>query len=438
MTEHLTDVVTEGGDGVQNDRPAAEVAEGEEALATGWSRTTRRLVEIVALVPVVLVAGALAGCTPASGGTASVTGSRLQFDAVTGRNNSITVSLGAVGDWGPVSLLLTDSRNPVTPGSGCTRVNDDTVQCSTDSTGAAAFYDQLIHLGDGNDTFASSVTVYGDTVVDAGAGDDVVDGGPWNTVVRAGEGNDTVNGGPEKNDIDAGRGDDTVNGGPKRNVVDAGNGNDIVNGGPSADVVHAGTGNDTVNGGSGDDVLYEDSDAFDIDSFSGGAGHDSIHYVGVLHGVNISLNDAADDGRPGEGDNVKSDIEDIRGSGNADTLIGDGDANWIFGLDLDELDRVPQDPGGLVIDGGGGNDYIWGSASESKGDRLWGGTGNDGIVGWAGNDALSGGPGDDGLSGGAGFDALDGGSETDSCDVGSSDSPIDLLGGTAVNCETGP
>src|SRR5215208_5844498 len=189
MTEHLTDVVTEGGHGVENDRPAAEVAEGKEvALTTRWSRTTRRLVGTMALVPVVLIAGVLAGCTPTSGGTASVTVDGLQFDAVSGRNNSIAVSLGDPLHWDLTALLLTDSRNPVTPGSGCTRVNDNTVQCSFT-------YSALIHLGDGNDTFASSATMFGDTVVDAGAGDDTVNGGPSRNEIDAGDGNDTVTGG---------------------------------------------------------------------------------------------------------------------------------------------------------------------------------------------------------------------------------------------------
>jgi len=287
------------------------------------------------------------------------------------------------------------------------------VQCST-------VYAQIIHLGDGNDTFASSATL-GESVVDAGAGDDVVTGGSSRS----------------KNEIHAGDGNDTVNGGPSGNEIDAGAGNDTVIGGAAQDVLHAGTGNDTVNGGGGNDVVYEDSDALDIDAFSGGTGRDSVHYVGVLHGVNISLNDIADDGRPGEGDNVKSDIEDIRGSGFADTMTGDGDANSILPVDISEIGTVETPGAGIIVNGGGGNDEIWGSASASSGDRLRGDTGDDTIIGWAGDDVLSGGAGDDRLEGFTGFDALDGGSENDYCDVGPA-YLIDDVGGTAANCETGP
>jgi Ca2+-binding RTX toxin-like protein len=318
----------------------------------------------VGLVPAVLVAAALTGCTPTSGGTASVTSqnfaSRLLFDAVSGRNNSITVSLGAQGPWGrPGALVLTDVRNPVTPGSGCTRVSDNTVRCSIDGAASVGFVQQVIRLGDGNDSYASSVVV--------------------------------------------------------------------------GSAIHAGAGDDTVNGGPSEDVIYEDSDLLDRDLFSGGGGGDWVLYAGGMHAVNISLNDTADDGRPGEGDNVKSDVEGISGTGNADTLTGNSQANTIggpspvvdFPVDFDEL------AGGAVVNGGGGPDEIWGTGWGRAADRLSGGTGDDTVYALTGDDVVSGGAGNDTLWGHAGFDALDGGSETDWCNLGPD-------GGTAVNCESGP
>ncbi len=410
MTEHLTDDVIAAG-GAPDPQPGstAEVDGRQDRAGKGrasrvpWSRTTRRLVGTVALAPVALVAGAMTGCTPAPGGTASVGpesyGGRLQFDAVNGRSNSITVSVGDQGTLGrPTSLLLRDSRNPVTPGSGCTRVDANTVRCSAGTI--FGFGDQLIRLGDGNDSYASSVAVA--------------------STVHAGAGNDTVSAGASTNEIDAGSGNDTVIGGAAQ------------------DVVHVGAGNDTVNSGAGDDVVYEDSDALDVDSFSGGTGRDVIDYFGVLHGVTISLNDIVDDGRPGEGDNVKSDVEDIRGGGFADTLTGDGDANVIWPIDISRIDEVEAPGAGIVVNGGGGNDDIYGSASATSGDRLSGGTGNDAIAAWAGDDVLNGGAGDDRLLGLDGVDALDGGSESDYCDVGPAYQTDDVPGGTAVNCETGP
>lgn len=280
--------------------------------APGARRTARRLVGAFAVAPVVLVAAVLAGCTPTSGGTASVTSfnfvATLHFDAVSGRSNDITVSLDVQGPSGyPSSLLLTDSESPVTPGAGCTRVSDNTVRCSSGET--LGFPNERIRLGDADDTFATSVAFKGQNLVDAGSGDDTLHGGP------------------------------------------------------------------------GDDTLVEGSDGFDRDSFSGGPGSDFLSYGNVQHAVSISLNDLADDGRAGEGDNVKSDIEQLLGTGAADTLTGSAHNN--------------------SLRGGGGNDVV------------------------------SGGPGGDALYGDEGFDALDGGSDSDYCDVGPD-------GGRRTNCESGP
>jgi Ca2+-binding RTX toxin-like protein len=384
MTEHLTDDEIAASPCTPH-RGAQTLAEIGRRVTAGprkrpavpGSQTMRRRIRTLGLlVPVVLVAGALTGCDLATGGTASVTQdyvggdfplaiNTLHFDAVSGMNNSITVSVGTQGLYGyPSSLLLSDAHHVVAAGSGCTRVTLNTVRCDQ-TTLSMGFSGQDIRLGDGNDTFASSA---------AGSG-------------------------------------------PLR-VVFA--------------TVHAGAGDDTVNGGAGDDVFYEDSDGFDHDSFSGGAGTDAIDYFGVMHAVNISLNDVADDGRAGEGDNVKSDIETIFGSGNADTLTGDDDRNVISALGFDDRSvNLDQLTGGVVIDGGGGDDSIIGTNWGNPDDRLSGGTGNDFVEGYAGDDVISGGAGDDYLRGWAGFDALDGGTETDYCDLGPD-------GGTTVNCETGP
>jgi Ca2+-binding RTX toxin-like protein len=171
----------------------------------------------MALVPVVLVAGALAGCTPTPGGTASVTHNDfaygLRFDAVTGRANGITVSVGTQGPYGyPTALVLTDSRNPVTPGSGCTRVNDNTVRCEV-TPGSFVF--QRIQLGDGNDSFTSPVASPLIALVDAGAGADTVSGGTGDDDFSGGVGNDTLLGRA---------GYDELNGGTETDYCDVGSG----------------------------------------------------------------------------------------------------------------------------------------------------------------------------------------------------------------------
>ena len=80
-------------------------------------------------------------------------------------------------------------------------------------------------------------------------------------------------------------------------------------------------------------------------------GTDGVSYAARTAPVDVSLDDAANDGdRAGEGDNVRADVENVSlGSGN-DRAWGDDDAN--------------------VIDGGTGSDSIWANGGD---DRLTGG-----------------------------------------------------------------
>jgi hypothetical protein len=102
----------------------------------------------------------------------------------------------------------------------------------------------------------SGLTV--DTLIDAGAGDDRVDGSQVNgarLIIYAGLGNDRVK---------SGAGDD---------YVDAGAGNDTLEGNAGDDVLIGGAGDDTVKGGAGDDILVKASGS---DWLDGGAGDDTI------------------------------------------------------------------------------------------------------------------------------------------------------------------
>ncbi|HEX8912878.1 MAG TPA: hypothetical protein VF796_11000, partial [Humisphaera sp.] len=119
-------------------------------------------------------------------------------------------------------------------------------------------------------------------------------------------------------------------------VVNAGAGNDTVsvsnavtrpvveNGGDGNDTLTGGGGNDTLNGGNGNDV---ERGGGGKDTFVGGAGEDTADYSAYTAAVKVDLDNVADDGATGEGDNVESDVEDIKGGSGADTLVGDGDAN---------------------------------------------------------------------------------------------------------------
>jgi len=85
------------------------------------------------------------------------------------------------------------------------------------------------------------------------------------------------------------------------------------------------------------------------------------------------------------------------------------------GAGADHVTIVETTPARVVVDGGVGNDQIWGSLGNEMllggpgNDRLFGNDGDDVLLGGPGNDELSGGPGDDVLMGGPGNDQLDGG-----------------------------
>jgi hypothetical protein len=188
---------------------------------------------------------------------------------------------------------------------------------------------------------------------------------------------------------DAGNGNDRLNATgltAARAVLTGGDGDDTLSGGLGDDTLSGGLGNDTLSGGAGDDVLAGDAGA---DSISGGAGIDRADFTGTP--LRISLNDLADDGTPGEGDNVRGDVEDLKadpGSAGAATLVGSDAGNQL---------------------------------------EVLAGTGT--ITGGAGSDHLLGGPGDDAI------DARDGYADRVSCGAGTDSVKADQLDQVLSNCE---
>jgi Ca2+-binding RTX toxin-like protein len=181
-------------------------------------------------------------------------------------------------------------------------------------------------------------------------------------------------------------------------VADSGAGNDSLDasgltaarasltGGAGDDTLTGGAGNDSLSGGDGDDTLRGDAGA---DSLSGGAGIDEADLSGTP--LAVSLNDVADDGTPNEGDNVRSDVEDVTadtGAGGTATLVGSEAGNV------------------LAIVGGSGT-----------------------IVGGAGSDQLFGGAGDDSI------DARDGFLDRVSCGTGTDAVKADQFDQVLSNCE---
>ncbi|WP_162806631.1 calcium-binding protein, partial [Sphingosinicella terrae] len=120
---------------------------------------------------------------------------------------------------------------------------------------------------------------------------------------------------------------------------------DVLNGGPGDNEINGGEGDDSLSGGAGADLL------------DGGNGIDTARYEWSEAGVDVDLARAGPQlGGDAEGD-VLTSIENLTGSGHADTLRGDDAGNRLSGGEGDDL-----------LDGAGGAD------------RLEGGRGNDNFV----------------------------------------------------------
>src|SRR5262249_3192728 len=153
-------------------------------------------------------------------------------------------------------------------------------------------------------------------------------------------------------------------------ILDTGDGNDILHGGPANDIMDGGrnsdqlygdAGNDTMDGGLECDLLDGGTGA---DSMEGGGGVpcDTVTYVSRTAHVSVTLEQTANDGETGEGDNV-TDVVRIIGGAGPDTLIGDANGNELCG-----------GAGNDTLDGGMGDDALNGEADN---DTELGGDGND-------------------------------------------------------------
>ncbi len=145
---------------------------------------------------------------------------------------------------------------------------------------------------DGNDIIEVIVDGPSISYVDAGAGNDLVEGTEQADVLYGGTGDDVINGHGGNDWLHGGQGDDSLDGGAGDDLVVGGRDNDLLIGGEDSDHIYGNAGDDTLFGLSGQDFLY------------GGQGND------ILHG---------DPGNPGN-----ADWDEIYGEDGDDTLHGYG------------------------------------------------------------------------------------------------------------------
>ena len=384
--------------------------------------------------------------TPALATNASLSGSTLHVEAGLAQQNIITVARSST------QFTITEDlpNGPkMNAGAGCQEVvKNEKVTCPSGSVTAIE-----VQLKDGDDHVS----------VDAGAAGVIADGGEGEDSIQIhGTGDDTLSGGLGPDHLEGDGGNDTLDAGPsgitKKDELDGGAGDDVLNGGLGDDDMAGGPGNDTLNGGPNADVMEGGSGG---DVFIGGLGAaDKVSYAGH-NGVKVTFNGAADDGAPGEGDNVGDDVEFVDGSPGDDELTGNNGPNQLNGkggndklLGLGGNDGLLDQEGSNTLDGGPGDDFV-GSQGSVGSNALTGGPGDDQMLGGNGNDTLDGGDGNDSLNGGLGQDALSAGLGADeiaakdgqpdqvSCGIGGigaagdggDHAVVDLQDALAPNCE---
>lgn len=165
---------------------------------------------------------------------------------------------------------------------------------------------------------------------------------------------------------------DILRGDDGANRLSGRDGDDLLDGRGGDDVFLGGLGDDDLRGGAGDDTLQGEEGA---DRLNGAQGVDTASYFLAAAGVTADLGNAALNQGDAAGDTYRS-IENLVGSGSADTLRGDGADNRISGEAGDDL-----------LEGGGGADRLVGQVGD---DTLIGGGGGDTLVGGSGRDTLTG------------------------------------------------
>ncbi|HST38384.1 MAG TPA: calcium-binding protein [Conexibacter sp.] len=327
------------------------------------------------------------------------------------RNETIVLSMTASGEV---------EVNSDEAGPGCTRTIFDSTRCPLGPGGV------VVAMAGGSDKVTSLMLTEGmlpdgALQVDLGAGDDRFTGADSAETVVAGPGNDTIESAGGDDSVDGGEGIDTINGGGGRDTLRAGPGDDVLDGdayaAPAADTIDGGEGNDKAVGWNIPD--------------------------GDLHPpVTVTLNGAADDGRPGEGDDVAG-IERITSHVSGTIALSDAP-------DVVEM-WANQDHGSSTIATLGGNDTVTGGNSA---ETIDGGAGDDRLEGGFGDDTIVGGPGRDTIVGDKSasqcglfescsmplgndvIDVRDGVADSVSCGVGEDRVVADAADTIAPDCET--
>jgi RTX calcium-binding nonapeptide repeat (4 copies) len=384
-----------------------ELTEHAARARLAGRRPRARRALLAAVLPVALVAAAL----PAAAQAATVelaSDGTLNYRAAAGEINSLNVRAEGA------AVEIKDFAGLTSRTTLCAQITSGTVRCAI----GVELGD--VRLGDRNDL--ASIRVSGRAVVDGGSGDDSYFGGasPLGSRVefRGGDGFDVasysgavgqgvrlVNDGVA-NDGRPALDQDNVHGDVER-LTGSRFADDITGMGGSqiccAQVVSGGQGVDTLRDGPGPvNTVFDMGPVADgADNLIGGSGRSLVDYSERTQPVNVTLNfGGADDGEPGERDEITGSNEGVFGGQAGDAL------------------RAPAGSAAAhTIRGRAGNDTIEGADGA---DDLFGDGGEDTIIANGGADLIR---------------ANDGFGDTVGCGQGSDTAELDSRDGFDASCE---
>jgi Ca2+-binding RTX toxin-like protein len=302
--------------------PSATCAGPEFRGGGGVTMLQRRRVPRHALVMLGVLVSMAATSSAAHAATLSSTATGYRYVAAAGEANALRA-------WTDGRTLHLNDTGVSTFGtalpSGCITVPAELgIAADCDARG-----DQVlrIDLGDGNDILeAWELPRRVSLVVDAGSGENLVEGGSGDDRITGGADRDTLYGGPGDDLVVGGDGNDYVRGHSGDDVVKGGEGLNFIIGDGGDDELHGGSSFEYFIAGSGDDVVF------------GGGGADDI---GLGRGDDVAFGGAGDD--------------ELRGGAGFDKLYGEGG---------NDLIRTRDGERDIVNCGGGADDVARVDADE--------------------------------------------------------------------------
>ncbi|MGH8488357.1 MAG: calcium-binding protein [Gammaproteobacteria bacterium] len=210
-----------------------------------------------------------------------------------------------------------------------------------------------------------------------------------NDSLRGGIGTDYLNGRSGDDYLAGDAGNDTLIGESGNDMLDGGTGDDVLEGGLDNDTLSGGTGNDLYLFGSGsgqDQIIENDATAGNVDTvrFAQGIGPEDIKVTRDHYNLYIEISGTTDRITLANwylGDQYRIErVEFADGTARDSQQL---ESKLVAGTASEGADYLVGNATGEVIDGLGGNDFIFGNDGN---DTLAGGAGNDYLDGGAGND----------------------------------------------------